>query len=71
MPSVDDVDVEREPRTEKDHEYFETLDEVFNAYTWRALLSLMNRGVVDRVLGPLAQGKEARVVLARDGGAPT
>ncbi|MFP3198326.1 MAG: serine protein kinase RIO [Thermoproteus sp.] len=68
MPSVDDVDVEREPRTEKDHEYFETLDEVFNAYTWRALLSLMNRGVVDRVLGPLAQGKEARVVLARDGG---
>ncbi|MEZ0248781.1 MAG: serine protein kinase RIO [Thermoproteus sp.] len=68
MGSTDDIDVERRYRTEKDHEYFETLDEVFNAYTWRALLSLMNRGVVDEVLGPLAQGKEARVILARDKG---
>ncbi|MEL9991678.1 MAG: serine protein kinase RIO [Thermoproteus sp.] len=68
MDPTDDIDVEKRYRTEKDHEYFETLDEVFNAYTWRALLSLMNKGVVDEVLGPLAQGKEARVILARNKG---
>jgi RIO kinase 1 len=66
VSSADDIDIERENRTEKDHEYFETLDEVFNAYTWRALFSLMNRGVVDQILGPLSQGKEARVILAKD-----
>ncbi|CCC81371.1 serine protein kinase RIO [Thermoproteus tenax] len=63
---MDDIDVKKRVRTEKDHEYFESLDEVFNAYTWRALFALMNRGVVDEVLGSIAQGKEAKVVLARN-----
>ena len=66
MAPIDDIDVAKRYRTEKDHEYFETIDEVFNAYTWRSLFSLMNKGVVDEVLGPVAQGKEARVILARD-----
>lgn len=62
---MDDVFAERRARTERDHEYFENMDAVFNAYTWRALLSLMNKKIVDEVLGPIAQGKEARVILAR------
>ncbi len=66
MASIDDIDATKRYRTEKDHEYFETIDEVFNAYTWRSLLSLMNKGVIDEVLGPIAQGKEARVILAKD-----
>ncbi|MFB6490020.1 MAG: serine protein kinase RIO [Thermoproteus sp. AZ2] len=62
---MDDIFAEKRARTEKDHEYFENLDEVFNMYTWRALLSLMNKRVVDEVLGPIAQGKEAKVILGK------
>lgn len=66
MVSIDDIDAGKRYRTEKDHEYYETMDDVFNAYTWRSLMSLMNKGIIAELLGPVAQGKEARIILARD-----
>lgn len=53
-------------RTEKDHDYFKVVDDAINAYTWAAVVKLQERGVVGDVLGPVGQGKEAKLVLAKD-----
>ncbi|WP_229709967.1 serine protein kinase RIO [Vulcanisaeta souniana] len=49
----------------KDIDQLKTVDDVFNQYTIDALRELMNRGVVKEVYGPVAQGKEAKVIWAR------
>ncbi|MFB6469925.1 MAG: serine protein kinase RIO [Vulcanisaeta sp. AZ3] len=49
----------------KDIDQLKTVDDVFNQYTINALRELMNRGIVDEVYGPVAQGKEAKVVWAK------
>lgn len=40
------------------------MDDVFNQYTVEAVLELMNRGIVGEIHGPVAQGKEAKVIWA-------
>ncbi|MFN7105224.1 MAG: serine protein kinase RIO [Pyrobaculum sp.] len=55
-------------RTEKDHDYFKVVDDAINSYTWAAVVKLQERKVVDEVLGPVGQGKEAKLVLAKRGG---
>jgi len=54
-------------RTERDSDYFKVLDDAINAYTWAAVVKLQERKVVEEVLGPVGQGKEAKLVLARRG----
>ena len=49
----------------KDIDQLKTVDDVFNQYTIDALRELMNRGIVEEVYGPVAQGKEAKVIWAR------
>ncbi|ADN51641.1 serine protein kinase RIO [Vulcanisaeta distributa] len=49
----------------KDVDQLKTVDDVFNQYTIDALRELMNRRVVDEVYGPVAQGKEAKVIWAK------
>lgn len=51
----------------KDIDQLKTVDDVFNQYTIDALRELMNRGIVEEVYGPVAQGKEAKVIWARSG----
>ncbi|MCC6020138.1 MAG: serine protein kinase RIO [Thermoproteaceae archaeon] len=52
-------------RTEKDSDYFRVVDDAINSYTWAAVVKLQERGIIDDVLGPVGQGKEAKLVLAR------
>jgi Serine/threonine protein kinase involved in cell cycle control len=54
-------------RAERDSDYFKVLDDAINAYTWAAVVKLQERKVVEEVLGPVGQGKEAKLVLARRG----
>ncbi|MEM1597372.1 MAG: serine protein kinase RIO [Pyrobaculum sp.] len=54
-------------RTEKDHDYFKVVDDAINSYTWAAVVKLQERGVFGEVLGPVGQGKEAKLVLAKRG----
>ncbi len=49
----------------KDVNQLKTVDDVFNQYTINALRELMNRGIVEEIYGPVAQGKEAKVIWAR------
>ncbi len=49
---------------EKDSELLETVEEVFDAKTLMALYNLMNRGVIKKMYGVVAAGKEARVYWA-------
>ncbi len=49
----------------KDIDQLKTVDDVFNQYTINALRELMNRHVVEEVYGPVAQGKEAKVIWAK------
>ncbi|ACB39789.1 serine protein kinase RIO [Pyrobaculum neutrophilum] len=56
-------------RTEKDSDYYKVVDDAINAYTWAAIVKLQERGVVGEVLGPVGQGKEAKIILARRGDA--
>ncbi|WP_054854331.1 serine protein kinase RIO [Vulcanisaeta distributa] len=49
----------------KDIDQLKTIDDVFNQYTIDALRELMNRRVIDEVYGPVAQGKEAKVIWAK------
>lgn len=53
--------------TERDSDYFKVVDDAINAYTWAAVVKLQERKVVEEVLGPVGQGKEAKLVLARRG----
>lgn len=52
----------------KDIDQLKLVDDVFNEYTLKALYELMNRGIVYEVYGPVAQGKEAKVIWGRDDG---
>ena len=52
-------------RTEKDSDYFKVVDDAINAYTWAAVVKLQEKRIIDDVLGPVGQGKEAKLVLAR------
>ncbi len=45
----------------KDSELEEVLEEVFDFWTIRALYKLMNKGVIGRIFGVVAAGKEARI----------
>lgn len=51
----------------KDIDQLKTVDDVFNQYTIDALRELMNRNIVSEVYGPVAQGKEAKIIWALDG----
>ncbi|WP_084019768.1 serine protein kinase RIO [Vulcanisaeta thermophila] len=51
----------------KDVDQLKTVDDVFNQYTINALRELMSRNIVSEVYGPVAQGKEAKVIWALDG----
>ncbi len=57
----------REPRR-ADKDLFETVEEVFDAATLRALLELVRRRVVYEVKGVVSAGKEARVYWGKDFG---
>ena len=59
------VSLEKRLRTLKDHEYYETVDDVFDHSTIRAVLDLFNRRIIDVLYGAVAQGKEAKVFRAR------
>jgi len=48
----------------KDSDLFETVEEVFDARTIMALYNLMNKGVIKKIFGVVAAGKEARVYWA-------
>ncbi|ABP51401.1 MULTISPECIES: serine protein kinase RIO [Pyrobaculum] len=52
-------------RSEKDSDYYKVLDDAINSYTWAAVVKLQERKVIDEVLGPIGQGKEAKIVLAK------
>ncbi len=52
-------------KTERDHDYYKTVDDAINAYTWAAIVKIQERRVIDEVLGPIGQGKEAKIVLAK------
>jgi RIO kinase 1 len=52
-------------KTEKDSDYFKVVDDAINAYTWAAIVKLQEKGVVGDVLGPVGQGKEAKLILAK------
>jgi len=49
----------------KDIDQLKTVDDVFNQYTIDALRELMNKHIVQEVYGPVAQGKEAKVIWAK------
>lgn len=55
------------PRSTKDSDYFKVVDDAINAYTWAAIVKLQEKKLIDEVLGPVGQGKEAKVVLAKRG----
>lgn len=50
----------------KDIDQLKLVDDVFNEYTLKALYELMNRRVILEVYGPIAQGKEAKVIWGKD-----
>jgi RIO kinase 1 len=50
----------------KDIDQLKLVDDVFNEYTLKALYELMNRRIVLEVYGPIAQGKEAKVIWGKD-----
>ncbi len=60
------VSLERRARTLKDHEYYETVDDVFDHATVKALIDLFNRRIISVMYGAVAQGKEAKVFRGRD-----
>ncbi|RLE80858.1 MAG: serine protein kinase RIO [Thermoprotei archaeon] len=49
----------------KDSELFEITEDVFSYYTLMALYDLINSGVIDKMYGVVATGKEARVYWAK------
>ncbi len=55
----------REPRR-VDKDLFETVEEVFDSATLRALLELVRRRVVYEIKGAVSAGKEARVYWGKD-----
>lgn len=55
----------KEPRR-VDKDLFETVEEVFDAATLRALLELVRRRVVYEIKGVVSAGKEARVYWGKD-----
>ena len=50
----------------KDRELMETVEEVFDYRTLMALYRLINKGVIDRLHGVVAAGKEARIYWGED-----
>jgi len=50
----------------KDSELMETVEEVFDYRTLMALYKLINKGIIERVHGVVAAGKEARVYWGED-----
>ncbi len=58
--------VERRRFRLKDIDQLKTVDDVFNEYTLEALRELMNKGVIEEIYGPVAQGKEAKVIWGID-----
>ncbi len=50
----------------KDIDQLKLVDDVFNEYTLKALYEIMNRRIVLEVYGPIAQGKEAKVIWGKD-----
>ena len=50
----------------KDSELFEVVEEVFDYPTLMALYKLLNAGVIGRMHGAVASGKEARIYWAED-----
>ncbi|WP_333638991.1 serine protein kinase RIO [Pyrobaculum aerophilum] len=52
-------------RSEKDSDYYKVVDDAINSYAWAAVVKLQERRVITDVLGPIGQGKEAKIILAR------
>ncbi|MGQ9760195.1 MAG: serine protein kinase RIO [Candidatus Methanomethylicaceae archaeon] len=49
----------------KDEELFETVEEVFDTRTVMALYYLINKGVIDEMVGVVKAGKESRIYWAK------
>jgi len=49
----------------KDEDLFETVEEVFDRATLMSLYDLLNRGIIDEMLGVISAGKESRVYWAK------
>lgn len=68
---IRDIDVEakitrmKEEKKVKDSRLFEVVEEVFDFRTLMALYELLNKGVIGRMYGVVATGKEARVYWAQ------
>jgi len=66
------VDVERLERKRieerrfkvKDADRLKTLDDVFDSYTISNTMKLISKGIIEEIHGPVAQGKEAKVIWA-------
>jgi len=58
--------IERRRFKIKDIDQLKLVDDVFNEYTLKALYELMNRRIILEVYGPIAQGKEAKVIWGKD-----
>ncbi|HFC49116.1 MAG TPA: serine protein kinase RIO [Thermofilum sp.] len=56
----------RRLRKIKDSELFEVVEEVFDYRTLMALYDLLNRGIIWKMYGAVASGKEARIYWAED-----
>lgn len=48
----------------KDKDLLEVVEDVFDMPTVEAIIKLMNRGIIDKIYGGVAQGKEAKVFWA-------
>lgn len=59
-------DEERRRKRRKDEDAFEIVEEVFDRPTLMALYDLINDGIIDRMFGVVATGKEARVYWAKN-----
>ncbi|MEM1508686.1 MAG: serine protein kinase RIO [Thermofilaceae archaeon] len=55
----------KEERKVKDSRLFEIVEEVFDLRTLMALYELLNKGIISRMYGVIAAGKEARIYWAQ------
>lgn len=58
---IDRVARRKERKVLKDSELAEVLEEVFDYWTVKAIYKLMNKGVISKIYGAVAAGKESRV----------
>lgn len=58
----------KEEKKVKDSRLFEVVEEVFDLKTLMALYELLNKGIIGRMYGVIAAGKEARIYLAQTPG---